>query len=407
VAADGPGRRGRNRTQDHVAGPERESGALPAWAAQSVFMGGTKMPIKLMVEEGGRGELASVRRRAGAPGTRGAVLVCSLLFLAACGGATSSSSEGATTFPGRGAPSSSSPPVAPTWRRIDLPDPRGGATGYQWSAIACSSIDACLVGGTEGDDQTSVLESTANAGHTWTGRPQLPPSMSSGIESAACEQQDCLIVADNPAANGTTIGRTSDGASTWSILPNPPMWATASISATLVACSASRCLVEGDNTFAISPGDTKTESKTSFVETSDDGHSWTEIHVPGATQIERIACVWSGECWALYESTDWLEHVAATTDGGLTWSVRGSVDLNVDHLVGFACQSAQTCFIIDDSNALTMTRDGGLTWAAGPAPRDAQGSADFATDAMTCTPASTCWIISGEANSAWILPPGP
>ena len=64
---------GRDRTQDHVAGPVPGSGALPAWAARSVFMGGTKMPIKLMWK---RSAARSWHRGGGAPARLGHVAPC-------------------------------------------------------------------------------------------------------------------------------------------------------------------------------------------------------------------------------------------------------------------------------------------------------------------------------------------
>jgi hypothetical protein len=309
----------------------------------------------------------------------------------------------------------SSSPIGRGWSRVDLPKPPGWAGGYAWSAIACSSRDECLVGGAEGPNQNSIMESTANGGQTWSSRTRFPPSMDGGIESSACDQQGCFIAAENRAVNSQIIGRTSDLGKTWSVVPNPPMWGRNSVTANLVACSATRCIFYGSNIFAIPLG--KLASlRDGFAATSNNGHTWREIGFPGAITVDQMTCIWSGQCWALYETrTDALVHVATTTDGGSAWTAFGPIRpsevggdtyvLDPDHMSGFACEDARTCFIIDDSDDLLMSSDGGRTWAKSLAPRDANGVVDFSTEALTCTPSSTCWIITNQ--SAWVGPPGP
>jgi len=152
--------------------------------------------------------------------------------------------------------------------------------------------------------------------------------------------------------------------------------------------------------------------KDGFAAISNGGRSWAEVSFPGTEQVDQITCIWSGRCWVLYEtSADALEHVATTVDGGSIWTALGPITpsevggntfvLDPDHLSGFACEDAETCFIIDNSDDLLVSRNGGRTWANSQAPRDTNAP----TDALTCTPSSTCWIISD--GSAWVGPPAP
>jgi photosystem II stability/assembly factor-like uncharacterized protein len=242
--------------------------------------------------------------------------------------------------------------------------------------------------------------------------------MDGGIESAACDQRACLAAAENQAVTIQALGLTTNGGKTWSRVSGPASWVAASITPNLVACSASRCLAYGGNSpFYPSPGKAHRFHE-GFAATSDDGRTWTEITLPGAAGIDQMACAWSGQCWALYETrSDALEHVATTVDGGSRWlplelinpsEVGGDTfALDPDHIVGFACDEARTCFILDNSNDLLTSTDGGRTWSSSAAPRDAHGSTQFSTDAMTCTSASTCWIVSSETTSAWIGTPTP
>ncbi len=297
-----------------------------------------------------------------------------------------------------------------------MPSPLGASRAYAWAAIGCSSGERCLVGGAEGEDQASVLETTTNAGRTWASSSGLPRWMDGGIESAACDLRACLVAAENQAATSQALGLTTDAGKTWSLVRDPPTWVAASITPYLVACSASRCLAYGDNTsFYPSPSKPR-PYQTGFAATSNDGRNWTEIGLPGANSIDQIACNWSGECWVLYEIRgDDLEHVATTLDGGSRWDALGPINpsevggntfvLDPDHIVGFACDASRTCFILDNSNDLLVSINGGRNWSTEPAPKDAAGSADFSTDTMTCTPASTCWIVSSEMTSAWIGSP--
>jgi hypothetical protein len=334
------------------------------------------------------------------------------LFLVSC------SNSGPVRAVTSGTPSASSNSTsdnAPSsgWRRIALPATPGGYA--EGAAVSCTSDQDCLVGGIyagngrQDNGQLSILQSTTNAGRTWTTRTRFPSWLEGGIESAACDQRYCFIAAENAAATAQTLARTSDEGRTWTAVPYPSTWAKASITGYMIACSASRCLTYGNNTLAEDPANPSAlKYQTGFAATTNDGQSWTEITLPGATQIDQIACVWSGQCWAEYEtSADELEHVATTLDAGFVWTPLGAISpsevggntfaLDPDHQVGFTCENAKTCFILDNSNDLLTSRDGGRRWNI------SQGPSPGSTDAMTCTPpSSTCWIVSVDLPRVWI-----
>ncbi|HET9059292.1 MAG TPA: sialidase family protein [Acidimicrobiales bacterium] len=262
-------------------------------------------------------------------------------------------------------------------------------------------------------NQYSITASTINAGKTWARNTRFPGSLDGGVVSAACDQRYCFILADNAAVTHQALARTQDNGKTWTIVPYPRSWTKDSIDASIIACSSSRCLVYGDGTFATTP---KASDQAAFVATSDDFRTWTDIALPGANQIHQLACIWSGQCWAEYETGgDGREHFATTLNGGATWALLGSVSpndggknvfafgfaLDPDHQVGFACEDARTCFVLDNSDDLLTSHDGGRTWALshGPSPN--------MTDAMTCTPGSTCWIVRTNPPRVWVgRPPG-
>jgi hypothetical protein len=166
--------------------------------------------------------------------------------------------------------------------------------------------------------------------------------------------------------------------------------------------------------FAASPTD-QLGGKLPFAVTTDDFRTWTDIAIPGANQIDELACLWSGQCWAEDEvSGDDLEHLATTLDGGATWTDLGPIGneksvsdgsdlsfaLDPEHQVGLACENAQTCFILDNSNHLVTTHDGGRTWSL------IHGPSAGGTDAITCAPSSRCWIVSVDLPAVWAgLPP--
>ena len=307
------------------------------------------------------------------------------------------------------------------WRKVAFPSPPGGSgAGYtnSGSAMACSSATECIFGSTYLDsnsNQFSITASTSNAGRTWMLNTRFPSPLAGSIASVACDQNDCFLVADNAAATSQVLARTNDKGKTWTLVPYPSSWANDSASANLIACSSARCLVYGDNTLANTPTSPSTRFRTAFAATSNDFQTWSDITIPDAGQINQLACLWSGQCWAEYDSpSDDLEHLATTLDGGLTWTALGPISsdqaistnsnlsfaLDPDHQVGFGCENPQTCFILDNSNDLVTTRDGGRTWKL------THGPSRGGTDAMTCTPSSTCWIVSVDPPTAWVgLPP--
>jgi hypothetical protein len=350
-----------------------------------------------------------------------AVVLSISLFLVSCSSSASVHTGGAS---GGGSVSSSSPAKnsPPSgWRKVSLPSPPGGPpAGYtdSGSAIACSSETECIFGSTYLDNnsnQWSITVSTTNGGLTWARTTGFPSSLDGGVASVACDQRYCFMLAQNAATTDQAMARTNDNGKTWTLIPYPPSWAKDSIDGNIMACSSSRCLVFGDDTLATPLTDPSAGGEKAFAATSNDFQTWTAISIPDASQIDQLACIWSGQCWAEYETSgDDLEHLATTLDGGVTWTSLGPISsdeainnnsalsfaLDPDHQVGLACENSQTCFILDNSNDLVTTHDGGRTWSLTHGP--SRGS----TDAITCTPSSTCWIVSVDRPTAWIgLPP--
>lgn len=288
------------------------------------------------------------------------------------------------------------------WRHLTVPNPHGGSQGYAWSSLACSTPSRCIIGGSEGPYQATVLDVTVDGGRSWTTVTAVPADVGGGVDSVSCDSRACWVTAENRTVTSGFLGTSTDGGRTWTVAPDPPGWASRSVTPAQVACSASACLVYGDNLLSGAPGRFPANLVTALAVMSDDGHRWRPVPVPGGGEVDSLTCIPAGRCWALYGAPDGLEHVATSAAPGATWQPVGALRVDPDHLTGFGCADGQTCFLLDDSDTLTASGDGGQTWHPAEPPHDATGSTDFSTDTLGCTPAGTCWVVSSEQQSAWM-----
>jgi photosystem II stability/assembly factor-like uncharacterized protein len=292
------------------------------------------------------------------------------------------------------------------WARLNMPEPLIDGTGGQYQDLGCWSQLDCMAVGVAGPNENSFVATTLDGGKTWTSHTQFPVPIAGGIGAVSCTRRGCLVVGENLAENADMMAFTGNGGRSWSLLPDPPMWGQLRITPGTVACSAVRCLAYGSNILSISPEAIEAGSYRIALDVSaNNGRTWSAVPVPGSEEVDALTCLWSGECWALYQQgDDEDEQVASTTNGGRTWTVHTSIDIDPDHLGGFACLDSQRCFIVDDSDSLLSTPNGGRAWSKATAPENSQGTGDVETDAMTCPPhGSDCWIVGiAPPTSLWI-----
>jgi hypothetical protein len=216
------------------------------------------------------------------------------------------------------------------------------------------------------------------------------------------------MVGENLAENADALGFTLNRGRSWTVVPLPQSWVAASMTPDFIGCTSTTCVVYGSNIFAISISG-KTISppyQVGIVSTSNDGRTWTQGSLPaGTNDLDSIACVVSGKCWALYRPNQPVEGVAVSTNGGMTWTPVGAIGQSFDpeHFAGFGCADQVACYLVDNSNNLFVTHNGGRTWQRGLSVRNPAGSKELETDALACGPrGGPCHIAgTGPPTSLW------
>lgn len=309
-----------------------------------------------------------------------------------------------TALVGMSTPASAKEP----WARTSIPTP-GGNAGGQFTAIGCWSIGACIVGGSRGRNAATFTETTTDGGRSWRFASRFPPPLAGGVASIACDRRGCLMVGENLAETADALGFSRNHGSSWSVIRTPTQWASQSITPDVVGCSAVSCLVYGSNVFAISTNNPSMRYRVAIIATSNEGRAWSPAVLPaGTNELDSIACIPSGRCLALYRGLAAQEGVAVTINDGMTWTSVGRIgqEFNPDHLGGFGCDSRLTCYVVNDSDLLFASHNGGSTWEAANSPRSVAGSTDLETDGLGCAPTgSTCYIV--DLGSFWTSHSGP
>jgi hypothetical protein len=209
------------------------------------------------------------------------------------------------------------------------------------------------------------------------------------------------MVGENLEEDADALGFTRNQGRSWTVVALPQSWLAASITPDFIGCTASKCVVYGSNIFSLAPADLS-GYRVEIATSDNDGRSWSEASFPTESQdLDSIACIASGKCWALYRSDQPGEGVAVSKNGGMTWSTVGAIgeSFDPDHFAGFGCADQSLCFVVDNSNSVFVTRNGGRTWRPGVPVRNATGSTNVETDALACGG------VGGPCNIAGIAPP--
>ncbi len=292
------------------------------------------------------------------------------------------------------------------WTRTTISSLAGDPEA-QPGAIGCWSRTGCIIGGVRGSEAASWTGTTENAGRSWMYTSKFPAPLAGGVQSISCDRRACLMVGENLPENADALGLSFDHGRSWSVVSLPRQWTSASITPDFLGCSSNTCVVYGSNIFAISGANGLSGYRVGLISTTNEGRTWSQGTFPASSSgdLDSITCIGSGRCWALFRPDQPLEGVAVSDNGGRTWATVGGVAeaFDPEHLAGFGCASRADCYLVDDSDELFVTNNGGQTWGPGNPVRDVTGSAELETDALACAPTSgSCYIVGiGPPASLW------
>jgi photosystem II stability/assembly factor-like uncharacterized protein len=273
------------------------------------------------------------------------------------------------------------------WRYVALPMTLSNQEDFTESAIACTSLAHCLVGGGDNDEPGGHLMWTSDQGQTWHDAVNRPYSIDEEIDSLSCAgPRWCWAV-----EAGTGIALSADGGETWRAVAEPPSWQTSRLQPKSVACGAEDCLVLAGNSVFATPADR--------------GH-FTPVPPPSPNAwIDEIECAPRGWCLVVYQlgtATGSPEHVVSSTNLGRSWQATAPGPLAASETI--SCADATHCAAL--GKELWTTSDLGRTWSATPLPK-----ADNLVD-LSCPAVNYCAVL-GDVDfqaSVWFestvpLPP--
>jgi photosystem II stability/assembly factor-like uncharacterized protein len=281
------------------------------------------------------------------------------------------------------------------------------ATSFPFSTVGggvdpitldCATTTVCYATENGGPPSSAaVLEKTVDGGRTWQATAPVPGGSVNAFESTSCVTADICAFVGSPGESGPVIVQTIDGGATWSTITVPlPQVSGASIGP--VSCvDALRCVVSAGTT----------SSGTLFLSTDDGGATWsTAASLPALTSNGpwTLRCDPDGACIAVVVSGS-----VAPGAGGVALSVLRSSDLGKSWtdvpapqsvqpgpgILLASCGDALHCFAAYSSPTpgeqgfvLAATADGGTTWTTTTAP----ASWPDVAIALDCSSGSDCWV---------------
>jgi len=243
-----------------------------------------------------------------------------------------------------------------TWSRVT--DPL--ADQLDVAALSCTADGWCLATGTTPGTGVPGALVTTNGGTTW--HQGYPPS-----SAAPPSALDCIA---DQLCFATDVGQlleTTTGAATWQLVATMP--ATLSTVWSLACPSALRCLLAGAHL-------TGPSTSVGVLAAASPGNRWRLDPLPagvGSGPATAVSCGGPMNCVAALNATGSAlrsptasASTLVSSDGGLTWSTGGSLNLN--QVLSIACASTKVCSAVgtttgSTSGAAATTADGGKSWS--------------------------------------------
>jgi photosystem II stability/assembly factor-like uncharacterized protein len=129
----------------------------------------------------------------------------------------------------------------------------------------------------------------------------------------------------------------------------------------------------------------------------------------GTGDLGAVACATVRRCWAVGIAgpnpapATGASVIAATTNGGTTWTAQEVSGGSTPQLSGVSCPSATECMAVGSNGAslpgsgvVITTSDAGATWAAASAPQNA-----LALLSVTCASPTDCTTVVSDGTSTW------
>jgi photosystem II stability/assembly factor-like uncharacterized protein len=207
------------------------------------------------------------------------------------------------------------------------------------NGISCASVSACVaVGGGVGD---AIIVATTDGGKSWI--PQTPPTEIFDLSGVSCPSTTtCYAIGGSQVQMTAAIIGTANGGATWSTLVDQ---------GTTVALNGITCTT---TTACIAVGTAGV-----VLNTTDGWRSPLNPQQVGSNPdpLESVACSSVSNCLAVGQFT-----VAASADGGNTWSAQPSL---ADTLQGVSCVSSPSlgwCFAVTNDGKILTTGTAGSSW---------------------------------------------
>jgi hypothetical protein len=217
---------------------------------------------------------------------------------------------------------------------------------------------------------------SSDGGASWTERT-IPSG--GGVVGVSCSSgADCVAV-------GAATIATTDGGATWVSQGVPTQFPFNGLG---VSCaSALDCVVVGfqvEGKFGPFPP--------TIAATTDGGATWSTQSVPdGVGVLDQVSCPSSTDCVALSNGSDGPAAVA-TTDGGATWSIQ-TLPSAVDTVAGISCATPSNCMAVGEtstsSGVAMATTDGGANWTVESVPSGP------ALTGVSCASTTDCVAVGG------------
>jgi photosystem II stability/assembly factor-like uncharacterized protein len=129
----------------------------------------------------------------------------------------------------------------------------------------------------------------------------------------------------------------------------------------------------------------------------------------GTGELGAVSCADALHCWAVgvagpnaTTTAAPVTVIAATANGGLTWSAQPLSLPAPPELSGIACPTTRACIavgstgVVPGAGIVLTTRDGGRTWAAATVPTGA-----FVLASVTCSAVTLCTAITSDGTNTW------
>ncbi len=292
-----------------------------------------------------------------------------------------------------------------TWQQSALPAGVGSNGPIDCvSATNCETIGVAVTGKTA----SYSLLMTNDGGATWTEipfGPELPPDVSP-TDVSCTTATSCFASFISLDANGTgVVMATSNGGRTWTSSSTLPP----GFQPLAVECfTGGHCIVTGD----------RDDTSGMALYSTDGGTSWVPATVPariGLLGLDSLSCESGSECLALTTASATGASpnvVAATTDGGVTWTLTsdgglpsGAQPYTLSCALGGPCWiggwlvTSPTPQLVGgpQPSLLAMSTDGGQTWQASQL---ASSLSQGAVTSVSCPDATSCYAMEMQGNES-------